>query len=318
MTKRPSPNKPLSCLVVINRRSGTVRTRGADAVRDLVEAKLADAYKPFTIVLADGDVLPHIEKALKAGTADIVIAGGGDGTISSAAELVLKHGAILGALPLGTMNLFVRALGFSPDLELALDQLKSAQVQSVDVGVANDKLFLHQVSFGVQPRLARLRERMGYRNRITKMLTGARALMMLAASPSPVRVNVLFDNRHVQVKAPVIIVSNNLLGAKRDLSLPERLDEGLLGIYVLSDTRVRTLLRLAVSYLARRPPPETSVEKHEATALTIKRRPRRFARFKKKRKALLSSMDGEVVLLKNPVHIEIRPKVLRVLTVGDS
>jgi diacylglycerol kinase family enzyme len=310
--------KPLSCLVVINRRSGTVRSRGAEVVRDLVEVALADTFHPLTIVLADGDVLPHIEKALKAGSADVVIAGGGDGTISSAAELVLKHGAILGALPLGTMNLFVRALGFSPVLEEALRQLKQARAQSVDVGIANDKLFLHQVSFGVQPRLARLRERMGYRNRFTKMLSGARALMTLAMAPRPVRVNVLVDNKHVRVTSPMIVVSNNMLGAKHDASLPEKLDEGILGVYVLNDTSLRTLMKLARAYLLRRGMPEAAIEQHATVALTIKRRPRQFSKVKKKRKALLSSIDGEVVLLKNPVHIEIRPKALRVLALGDT
>jgi diacylglycerol kinase family enzyme len=318
MSKPATPSKQLSCLVVINRRSGTVRTRGAEVVRDLVEGALADVFKPLTVALADGDVLPHIEKALKAGTADVIIAGGGDGTISSAAELVLKHGAILGALPLGTMNLFVRALGFSSVLEDALAQLKLARVQAVDVGIANDKLFLHQVSFGVQPRLARLRERMGYRNRFTKMLSGARALMTLAMAPRPVRVNVLVDNKHVRVTSPMIVISNNMLGAKHDASLPEKLDQGILGVYVLNDTSLRTLMKLARAYLLRRGMPETAIEQHASASLTVKRRPRRFSKVKKKRKALLSSMDGEVVLLKNPVHIEIKPKALRVLALGDA
>jgi diacylglycerol kinase family enzyme len=174
-------------------------------VRKLVEVALIDRFHSLYIVLADGDVLPHIETALQAGRADAVIAGGGDGTISSAAEVVLKHSAILGALTLGTMNLFVRALGFSPVLEQALEQLAAADVRDVDVGFANGKLFLHQVSFGMQPRLARLRERMGYRNRFTKMLSGARALLVLAMSPRPVRVNVVMGQQHVRVRSPLII-----------------------------------------------------------------------------------------------------------------
>ena len=314
----PAPSsKPLSCLVVINRRSGTVRTRGAEAVRDLVGASLAETFHPLTIILADGDVVPPIEKALKDKTADVVIAGGGDGTISTAAELVMQHGAILGALPLGTMNLFVRALGFSALLEEALQQLQQAKPQIVDVGMANDKLFLHQVSFGVQPRLARLRERMGYRNRFTKMLSGARALFTLAMAPRPVRVNVLFDNQHVHVTSPAIVITNNMLGAKHDASLPEKLDQGILGVYILNDTSLSTLMRLARDYLLRRSPPETALMQHAGAALTIKRRPNRLSSARKKRKALLSSIDGEVVLLKNPVRIEIRPKALRVLTLNE-
>jgi diacylglycerol kinase family enzyme len=145
------------------------------------------------------------------------------------------------------------------------------------------------------------------------MLSGLRALATLAMSPRPVRVNVLMDKEHVRVTSPIIIVSNNLLGSARDASLQDRLDEGVLGLYVLNDASLRTVFRLARAYLLRRRRPDTAIEGRATTALTIKRRPRRLSPAKKKRKALLSSIDGEVVLLKNPVHIEIRHKALRVL-----
>jgi diacylglycerol kinase family enzyme len=307
-----------SCLVVINRRSGTVRTRGAETVRDLVQATLADTFDPLVVRLVNGDVVPEIERALSEGRVDVIIAGGGDGTISSAAGVVMKHDAILGALPLGTMNLFVRALGFSPVLEQALQQFKQTDVRAVDVGIVNDRLFLHQVSFGVQPRLARLREKMGYRNRFTKMVAGGRALATLVMAPRPVRVNVLMNQEHLRVTSPMIVISNNLLGAKRDPALPERMDEGVLGIYVLTDTSLRALLRLARAYLARRGSTADAIDARRSVAVTIKRRPRRFSNIKKKRKALLSSIDGEVVLLKNPVHAEIRKQALRVLALRDA
>jgi diacylglycerol kinase family enzyme len=308
-------SKKCSCIVVINCRSGTVRSRGVGFVRALIKEALSEYFQPLGIVLTDGDVGPHVEEALRAGF-DVVIAGGGDGTIATAAALVMKHGGILGALPLGTMNLFVRALGFSGVLEKALEQLQQAQVKMIDVGVVNNKIFLHQVSFGVQPRLARLREKMGYRNRFSKIVTGLRALLALVAAPRPVRVNLLFDQQHMRVSSPLILVSNNMLGAKHDVALPHRLDEGVLGLYVLQNTSPRTLLRLVRSYLGHRLEHDDAIEKHTTTSITIKRRPRRFSQVKKKRKALLCSVDGEVVLLKNPAHMEIRPKALRVLVPG--
>jgi diacylglycerol kinase family enzyme len=317
MSNKPKISAVRSCLVVINRRSGTVRTRGAENVRDLVHGAFADIFHPLIVKLVDGDVTPEIEKALREKTPDVIIAGGGDGTISSAAAIVMKHDAILGALPLGTMNLFVRALGFSPVLEQALQQFKHAEPRAVDVGIVNDRLFLHQVSFGVQPRLARLREKMGYRNRFTKMMAGVRALATLAMAPRPVRVNVLMNQEHLRVTSPMIVISNNLLGAKRDAALPARLDEGLLGIYVLRDTSLRALLRLARAYLARRGSNADAIDQRQSVAVTIKRRPRRFSTIKKKRRALLSSIDGEVVLLKNPVHAEIRKQALKVLALRE-
>jgi diacylglycerol kinase family enzyme len=319
MSKETEKSPVRSCLVVINRRSGTVRTRGAENVRDLVHAALAETFHPLIVKLVNGDVRPEIEKALGEDKFEVIIAGGGDGTISSAASVVMSHDrAILGALPLGTMNLFVRALGFSPVLEQALQQFKKAEPRAVDVGIVNDRLFLHQVSFGVQPRLARLREKMGYRNRLTKMVAGARALATLAMAPRPVRVNVLMNQEHLRVTSPMIVISNNLLGAKRDPALPERMDEGVLGIYVLTDTSLRALLRLARAYLARRGSTADAIDARQSVAVTIKRRPRRFSSIKKKRKALLSSIDGEVVLLKNPVHAEIRKQALRVLALRDA
>jgi diacylglycerol kinase family enzyme len=75
---------------------------------------------------------------------------------------------------------------------------------------------------------------------------------------------------------------------------------------------------LARAYLLGHRTPETAIEQRSGISLTIKRRPRRFSQVKKKRKALLSSIDGEVVLLKNPVHVEIKPKALRVLKVDKS
>ena len=62
-----------------------------------------------------------------------------------------------------------------PDLAAALGQLHAAEVKLVDAGRANGRLFLHHVSFGLQPRMVRIRERLGYRSRLTKMLAAVRA-----------------------------------------------------------------------------------------------------------------------------------------------
>jgi diacylglycerol kinase family enzyme len=306
------PPKPARALALINRKSGTVRSRGPEQVKQLVETKLGAAYPKLDVELFEGDVTPLIEKALASGDYDVIIAGGGDGTISSAAGRMAGKDAVLGALPLGTMNLFVQALGFSPRLDEALDQLASAHQETVDVGTVNGRVFLHQVSFGLQPRMARLRERMGYRSRFTKMLTGLRALMIVAANPKSVRVDVDVDGAPQRVKAPLLVISNNPLGAKSNVSLPQTLKSGQLGYYILSEFSLRMLFRLARDYLANRIDANEAIEKRTATALTIKRRSRSGLPRRSKRK-LLSSIDGEIVHLNNPVSITISPASLRVL-----
>jgi diacylglycerol kinase family enzyme len=302
-----------SALVLINRKSGTVRSRGAAAVKALVQSKPAPVYGKLDVELFDGDIIPRAEVALKDRTHDIIVAGGGDGTIASLAGLLVGTDIIMGALPLGTMNLVVQALGFSPELEAALEQFADAAPNKIDVGTANDRVFLHQISFGLQPRMARLREKLGYRSRMGKMMGAARAYLTLAMRPKLVRININIDGEELRVSAPFVAITNNPIDLNRSWSVQHRLDSGVLGYYAVSDISLRSLLRLARSYLKNRLNDDDIFENRIAKAMTIKRRPRRIDF--KKRKGILASIDGEVAVMGNPVSLGIKRGALRALSV---
>ena len=290
-----------------------MRSRGADAVRMLVEERLAPHFNPLNVVLADGDILPAVRKARDGKSHDVVIAGGGDGTITSVAAELLGSDRVMGALPLGTMNLFVQALGFSPVLEEALAQLGSAVAKDIDVGLANDQLFLHQISFGLQPRMARLRERIGYSSRFTKMLAAARAVIVLAARPKMVRVLVDADGDLRRVKTPLLIISNNPLGRDNKPALPVSLEAGVVGLYSLERFSISNLIRLGLDYLANRIGNSPVVDARTASKVVVARASRRLLRRTRKVRGLLASMDGEVLVIDSPVTVTVKPKALRVL-----
>lgn len=93
-----------------------------------------------------------VKEALKNG-AERVIAGGGDGTINDVVNaLVSRKGkarASLGILPLGTANDFARGCGLpADDLNRALEIACTGAVRRLDVGRANDRLFINVVSGG--------------------------------------------------------------------------------------------------------------------------------------------------------------------------
>ena len=259
-------------------------------VQKLVEEKLGSAFPGLAVKLFAGDIAPHIKAAVASGDVDVIIAGGGDGTISSAAGQLVGTKITLGALPLGTMNLFVQALGFSPKLEQALDELARAAPRPVDVGLVNGRAFLHQVSFGLQPRMAKLREKLGYRSRLTKMLASGRAMVMVALAPKAVRVNIDLDGEALRVSAPVVVVSNNPLGHAKNVSLPESLDAGVLGYYSIDEISVRLVLRLARDYLANRINRSDIINRRIGKIIQIQPRARRFPGYRKNRKSLLSSI----------------------------
>lgn len=309
---RNSARSLRSALVVVNAKAGTVRSRGPDAVKALVQEKLSPHYSPLDVVLADGDVLPDVRKARDGKTHDVIIAGGGDGTITSVASELLESGVVMGVLPLGTMNFFVQALGFSPVLETALDQLGASLERKVDVGVANERIFLHQVSFGLQPRMGRIREKIGYSSRLTKMLAGVRAFLLLAARPKLVRVIVDADGEVRRVKSPLLVISNNPLEGGEKPTLPASLEDGVVGIYALGPLSFGRVFRLGLDYLANRVVKNPAVEARTAGKVTVARTGWRQRR--KISKGLLVTMDGEVMVLENPVTITIKPKSLTVLS----
>jgi diacylglycerol kinase family enzyme len=310
MSKRKSSQ---TALAIINRNSGTVRTRGANSVRELVLEKLEAKFPGIEVQFIKDDISDDIAAALKSGKYHTVIAGGGDGTIASAAMALLNSDATMGALPLGTMNLFVQALGFSPVLEKALDDMARADTKKIDVGVVNGKVFLHQVSFGLQPRLARLREKIGYRSRLTKMISGLRALTVLAANPKLVRIDLDVDNTKQSVKSPLVIISNNRLGNALNFSLQSTLTDGELGLYALKHFSLWTLLKLARDHLANRLIVNPALDMSTAQSITVLPRKNRLTR--KTPKSILASLDGEVVRLDYPVTISLQPQTLKVWSV---
>ena len=295
-------------IVLVNALAGTVRTRGAEAVEALIRDTLGE---DADVELFQGDPAPLVRKALESGQYGTIIAGGGDGTICSVADLIIRHGTggvTFGVLPLGTMNLLCKAIGLKPDLETALAQLADAQAQAIDTGEVNGKTFLLHLSFGLQPRLARLREALGYRSRLTKMLAGARAFLSVMARPRPVSISLSGDGISRKINAPLVVISNNELGGAYAY-VPKTLSDGILGIYVVTELSYWRIAGLAADVLAGRWSESAHVDAKTAHDLTIERR----SRFSRRRKSITASVDGEVMKLQLPLAVKIRPLSLKVL-----
>ena len=98
--------------------------------------------------------------------AAIVVAAGGDGTVSSVAAGGLDSPAALGILPLGTLNHFAKDLRLPLDLPEAVGVIAAAHIGTVDVGTVNDRVFINNSSIGVYPDIVQEREalrRQGHR-----------------------------------------------------------------------------------------------------------------------------------------------------------
>jgi YegS/Rv2252/BmrU family lipid kinase len=85
---------------------------------------------------------------------DLLITGGGDGTLSLAVRHLAYRDVALGVLPLGTTNNFARTLGIPPGVDDAVGLLTTGKVADVDLGQANGTFFANLVSVGLSGEVA--------------------------------------------------------------------------------------------------------------------------------------------------------------------
>src|SRR5699024_2395493 len=97
---------------------------------------------------------------------DLLVLGGGDGTVSSVVDHLADELPVLGLLPLGTANDFARTLQIPTDLRRACEVIAGHRVVDVDLGLAEDNYFVNVASAGLsvavtQGLSSRLKRRVG-------------------------------------------------------------------------------------------------------------------------------------------------------------
>ena len=136
--------------VVVNTASRT----GAQAL-PLVESALRGTSEHVVVHPAHGGA--ELASALEAAMVeqpDLLVVGGGDGTIGCAAGLVAHTDTTLGVLPLGTANDFARTLEIPTTLAGAVDTLVNGKVVDVDLGRVDGRAYLNVASLGLSVAVA--------------------------------------------------------------------------------------------------------------------------------------------------------------------
>ena len=143
--------------VVLNDSSGT---GDCAAQAKQLEEIFAEAGREARVKVARGgdQIRTFIESAVGDGC-EVLVAGGGDGTINTAASVLVDRDIPLGVLPLGTLNHFAKDLGIPLELEEAARVVLEGTECRVDVGEVNGRVFVNNSSLGVYPAIVRLRER---------------------------------------------------------------------------------------------------------------------------------------------------------------
>jgi YegS/Rv2252/BmrU family lipid kinase len=287
--------------LVVNARSRRGR-RYFPMIRERLEAEGYDLVQCLQVE-RPGELPDHIDKAIAAAP-DLLIAGGGDGTISLAARHLAHRDIALGLLPLGTTNNFARSLGIPLSARRALDLVLTGKVADVDLGQVGDLTFANLVSIGMSGQVAahvphRLKRFLG---RVAYPLTALRKLPW----HDPFEAEIVAHGTRHTLRTHQLNIANGSSHAGRPITGDASADDRLLLVYALGGARrghlVAATVRHAVSGSRRSLEEEPFLATDELTVIT--------------EPPLPLDVDGEIVG-QTPAHIRLSANALRVIVGHD-
>ncbi|NNJ77209.1 MAG: hypothetical protein HKP56_18860 [Anderseniella sp.] len=287
--------------IVINAQAGTALSVGSQRLHDMLDGLPAGHFE-YRIVEPD-NLTDELSNAFGHPEIGAVVVGGGDGTISQAAGLAVEHGKTLGVLPLGTMNLFARAIGMPLDIEEAISALLAAQHAHVDVGTVNGTIFLNHVSVGLHPRFVAIRDKLPRSGRVSKIFAGIKAFAKLLGRAKPLRLQLQGDFPSFQNDAVLAMIFVNPVSDELG-KMPINPDQnaGKLALYMSDAEHALDVISMtasaALGYWNSSPHMERWVSKQITVQATS---------------SLHVSVDGELTRVTGPVSCAIAPLALRVL-----
>jgi YegS/Rv2252/BmrU family lipid kinase len=236
---------------------------------------------------------------------DLVILGGGDGTLNAAAPALIDTGLPMGILPLGTANDLARTLDIPSDLTEAARIIANGHVRRIDLGEVNGIPFFNVASLGLTTTIARelsadMKSRWG-------TLGYVLATVGAVSRMRPFLAELSIDGKTRAVRSVQIAVGNGrYYGGGLTVAETAAIDDGRLDVYSLESER---LWKLALVYPAFRKGRQglwNEVRTASCAEVEITtRRPRPI------------NTDGEITT-KTPARFRVLPRAISVLAPAET
>jgi diacylglycerol kinase family enzyme len=288
--------------VIINAGSGSVL--GDETARSLRERFIAYGIRATVHLAASGAEIVLLARHAAGTDADVVVAGGGDGTISAVAAEIAETGKTLGVLPLGTLNNFSKDLGIPQTLSAAVRTIAEGALVEVDLAEVNGRVFINNSSIGLYPKMVARRERQQHKLGRGKWQAALWASLRLFRVSPFLRVEIELDGKVFERKTPFVFVGNNEYEMDLyNIGRRRRLNGGKLSIYFLHRPGRWGLIMLAWKTLTRQLRQWKDFEAVETEHVVVR----------KKRKRARVAIDGETMIMRTPLEYRILPRAMKVL-----
>jgi YegS/Rv2252/BmrU family lipid kinase len=270
--------------------------------RDEVFAAMAQRgwAEPMWLETTPADPGEGLARAAVAAGAELVLACGGDGTVTACAAGLAGSGTPMAVVPAGTGNLLARNLGLPLDVAGALAVTLAGVNRELDVGVANGRPFLVMAGLGLDARMLDsasepLKKRLGW---VAYAVAGLRHLRA-----RPMRVTLRADGGPPDRRRASAVIAGNVGRLQGGLELLPGAapDDGQLDVVVLTATGWAGWLAVGAQVLLRRGSARGPVTRNAFRELRIDAD-----------RDYLWELDGEVMGRTRRLEIGIQPEKLLV------
>ncbi len=275
-----------------------------DVLQELLHRRCAESGCTYDLheTRKDERVADVVHEALGRGF-DVVVAAGGDGTVSGVADGLADQDVPLGILPVGTGNALAHDLGIPMEAEGALDLLLGEHsLRRIDALRIEDRFFVLNASVGISAEIMQettsdVKRRFG---RLAYLWNALRKLFGLERYHFILTI----DGQETRLRATEIMVLNSgAIGTPYlQWGIEIRLDDGQVGVYALRPRTVWDLFRMGANLLLGREKGNPGIRHFEARQCIAIRVDR----------ALQVQGDGEVIG-HTPVEIEVVPNAVWVV-----
>lgn len=287
--------------VILNAAGGSFSEESEQAVRDAFSEAGLDA--DIRVAREGADIDRSVADLLSKGC-ETIVAGGGDGTISTVASALIETGKTLGVLPLGTLNNFSRDLGIPQTLPEAVAVIRDGETVTVDTAEVNGRAFINNSSIGLYPQIVRKRDQQQERLGYGKWWSAFWAMLRVFRFARFLRVRIEVDGKAYLRKTPFVFVGNNRYEMDLyNIGRRTELDAQKLSVYFLHRGGRFGVIMLLLRTLTGTVRQWRDFEEVLTGSVTIQTR----------RKRLLVAMDGEVEVLETPLEYRMRSAALKVI-----
>ena len=282
-------------LLIVNAKSRSGGSLAGDALDGLhqrgISAEIVDCSTP-------DDLRASINTHAKG--ADLIIVGGGDGTLNAAVSGILDTKLPLGILPMGTANDLARTLGIPPDINAAMDIIAAGNTRHIDLGSVNGRPYFNVASIGLSVDLAHeltpeIKQRFG-------RLGYALAALRVVSRAKPFRAEIKMSGGAIKktLSLQIAIGNGRHYGGGNLVTETADIQDGILDLYSLEYREAWHILVKFWSFRRGEHIRQAEVQDLRDTKFQISTRKPRHV-----------NADGEIITM-TPATFEIMPSALEV------